>query len=428
MKRWWRSRLGTALGLVVMLGCQAQQGLSSPREPKLRGIPLSCYVKVGPAGIHPSVTSSLVELVNYQSAQWREMVLAYGDALEWERAIALIDNIEEPLTKNETVIDIAGKMAAAGNFEAAMQLVGKLDESDRASLPKFLARIARFYALAGNSAQAEQTFAAAVADADALNDFSEDVAKTDIAIEQATAKDTATAIALAQTIKDDIDKSRALAGIVGAIAVNGLFRDAVALVAQISDNYYKRAAVKEIADHASTLQLDMLLPVADTITEPVHQAAAKADIASAYIAAKRFDKALQIILTLKEEDDASLMAPLAGELAGAGAFDASVQVADRIKNQYWRELALVKVATGFAQTGDVQRAEQFAAGIASAQTRSEALKAIAFTRAAAGDYSAALELAKTIVPSASEATQYELKEYFIPLLNCALQPESSAPN
>lgn len=422
MKIWWR-RLGeTALGLVLLLGCRVESGLSTPKEPTLRGIPLSCYVKVGPAGIHPSVTSSLTELVNYQSAQWREVAIAYADALEWEKAIALLDNIEDYLTKNETITDIAGKMAAALNFEAAMQLVGKLDENDLAAKPKFLARIARFYALAGNSAQAEQTFAAALAVADALNDFSEDVAKADIAIERAAAKETATAIELAQTIKDDIDKSRALAGIAGAIAANGPFRDAVALVRQISDNYYKRAAVKEIADHASILQLDMLLPVANTITEPVDSAAAKADIASAYIAAKRFDKALQIILTLKEED--SLLAPLAGELAGAGAFDASVQVADRIKNQYWRELALVKVATGFAEAGDVQRALQFAEGIASAQTKSEALKAIAFARAATGEYSEARQLAQTIIPSASEATQYELKEYFIPLLNCALQPES----
>jgi len=421
---WWRSRLGTALGLVVLLGCQAESGLSSPNEPKLRGIPVSCYVTVGPAGIHPSVTSSLTELMNYQSAQWREVVLAYGEAGDWEQAIALIDKIEDYWTKNETVIDIAGKMAAAGNFEAAMQLVGKLDENDRAAKAKLLARIARFYALAGNSEPAAQTFAAAVAAADSLNDFSENVARADIAIERATAKDTAAAIDLAQTITDDIDKSRALAGIAGAMAANGPFRDAVGLVGQISDNYYKGAAVKEIAKAATVLQLDLLLPVAEAITEPVHQAAAKADIASAYIAAKRFDKALQIILTLKEEDDASLLAPLAGELAGAGAFDASVQVADKIKNQYWQELALVKVAAGFVEAGDHQRAEQFVAGIASAQTKNEALKAIAFARATAGDYAAALELAKTIVPSASEATQYELKEHFIPLLNCALQPES----
>ena len=140
MKGLFSSKL--TMGCVAILlatgqvgGCKDKQETGTQPEPSkqetqtlLRGIPLSCYMEVGPKGIHPSITSSTVELVNYQSAQWAEVALEYANTGDIEQAIALTEKIEDYLTRNETLVELAGQLAARGEYEKAKGLVEKIRE------------------------------------------------------------------------------------------------------------------------------------------------------------------------------------------------------------------------------------------------------------------------------------------------------------
>lgn len=93
------------LGIVLLTGCnraaqqaksllakepaQAQIAQTAQSEPKLRGIPLSCYVRVGTLGVYPHQAFNTYDTVSSESRQWAEIALAYPRAGQFEKAIEL---------------------------------------------------------------------------------------------------------------------------------------------------------------------------------------------------------------------------------------------------------------------------------------------------------------------------------------------------
>jgi tetratricopeptide (TPR) repeat protein len=127
-------------------------------EPKLRGIPLACYVRVGPLGFLPSsVSSSLSMLANEESTELAEIALAYAQAKQFQSAIAITKKMGDQLIQAVTLVDIAGMYTAAGQYTKAKQLVNSIQGYDTFK-SQLLARIAREYAKAGKPQQASPTF------------------------------------------------------------------------------------------------------------------------------------------------------------------------------------------------------------------------------------------------------------------------------
>ncbi|MGK7874262.1 MAG: tetratricopeptide repeat protein [Xenococcaceae cyanobacterium] len=416
------------LGLVLVMvsGSKwAQQPCGSELE--LRGIPLACYIQVGPKGIHPSVTSSTVELVNYQSAQWAEIALVYARSRQFYQAIALINNMEDYLTKEETLVEIADQLAVAGEYNRAKQLVETIEEYETYKA-QGLARIARRYAEAGNNEQAEEMFSQALQFAQTLDgEFFQPRAIATIAIEYAAAGEWFEAVELAKTIQDDSEKGMALAGIAGALSEADQFQQGVQLAQTIQDNYYKGEALATIAHHARVDQLDQIVQLAKEIEDETYKVAALAQIAQIYARSGKFDKTAQLTETLASHD--WLLPQIASEYARSGRFDLAIALANSIKNEYSQNQALVNIASEYAAAGEYSKALEFANAIASVEAKLKGFNAIAQRYAEAGKYRQALELFETIEAAADaagfEAILYDIQSHFIPLVNCSLELDNT---
>jgi tetratricopeptide (TPR) repeat protein len=141
----------------------------------------------------------------------------------------------------------------------------------------------------------------------------------------------------------------------------------------------------------------------------------------------QFDRAVRLTKTLAAHDD--LLSPLAGEYAAAGRFDLAVELANSIKNEYWKQPALLKIVEEYVAAGKYTEALEFAGAVQSKEVKIRALRAMAQKYAEAGEYARALEeyhqaleVAKTIQPPPEYPPEaiHGIEEYSIPLIKCSL--------
>jgi hypothetical protein len=390
---------------------------------QIRGIPLSCYVRVGPKGIHPSITSSTVELDNFQSAQWAEIALEYAKVGDIPQAIALTEKMSDFLQKDETLVELAGQLAAAGNYEQAKQLVANIKayESYKA---KGLARIGRYYAIAGNNQEANLMFSEAIAFAKNLDAESiQPMALAYIAIEYAAAGKEQEAMQLVAEIQDENSKAMALAGIAGTWAEAQQLSKALQVAQGIQDDYYKAQALSDIAEKVTPDQLTAIVRNIQTITDETNKIAALAEIVMLYIQAGQFDQAAELTKTLLGND--WLLPEIIAEYAKTGQINPITTLINSIENEYWQNRALISMVGGYAGMGNFAKALELANGISSADTKSSALMAIAQALAEKKEYRQSLELWENIAASTeNEAISYDIESYFVPLVQCAIAASS----
>lgn len=407
-------------------GCSDRQETRTETRPtateistQIRGIPLSCYVQVGPKGIHPSITSSTVELDNFQSAQWAEIALEYAKVGNMAQAIALTEKMGDYLQKNETLVELAGQLAAAGNYEQAKQLVANIKEYEiyRA---KGLARIGRSAAIAGNNQAANLMFSEAIAFAKTLDaELIQPMALAEIAIEYAAAGKEQEAMQLVAEIQDENSKAMALAGIAATWAEAQQLSKALQVAQSIQDDYYKAQALTDIAKKVTVAQLPPIVQNINRITDETNKIAALAEVVMLYIRAGQFDQAAELTKTLLGND--WLLPEIIAEYAKTGQMNRITTLIDSIQNEYWQNRALISMVSGYAAMGDFAKALDLANGISSADTKSSALMAIAQALAERKEYRQSLELLENIAASTeNEAIDYDIESYFVPLVKCAI--------
>jgi tetratricopeptide (TPR) repeat protein len=411
-------------------GCSDRQETRNETRPtateittQLRGIPLSCYVQVGPKGIHPSITSSTVELENFQSAQWAEIALEYAKVGDFPQAIALTEKIGDDLQKNETLVEIAGQLAAAGNYDKAKQLVANIKAYETYKA-KGLARIGRFAAIAGNNQVANLMFSEAIAFAKTLDaELIQPMALAEIAIAYAAAGKEAEAMQLVAEIQDENSKAMALAGIAAAWAEAQQLSKALQVIQMIADDYYKAQALSDIAKKVTVAELPPIVQNINTITDQTNKDAALAEIVMLYIRSGQFDQAAELTKTFLGND--WLLPGIIAEYAKTGQMNSITTLTNSMENEYWQNRALIEMVSGYAAIGDFAKALELANGIYSADTKSSALMAIAQALAARKNYPQALELLENIAASTdNEAIDYDIESYFAPLVLCALEQSS----
>lgn len=411
-------------------GCSDKQETGTKVEPSkqetqtlLRGVPLSCYMEVGPKGIHPSITSSTVELVNSQSAQWAEIALEYANTGDLEQAIALTEKIEDYLTRNETLVELAGQLAARGEYEEAKQLVERIREYESYKA-KGLARIGRYYAIAGNNQAASEMFSQAIAFTQTLDaEYIQPMAFAEIAIEYAAAGKESEAMQIVAEINDETSKAMALAGIASALAETQPLSKALQIVQMIADDYYQGEALTDIAQKVTTTtttQLNSVVQSINKIEDETNKNAALAEIVMIYIRTGQFDQAAQLTETLV--DDTWLLPGIIAEYAKTGQINRITALTNLMdENEYWQNRALIEMANGYAGIGDFDTALALANGIDSPDTKSSALMAIAQQYVEVEQYRQALELFQNIAATTTnEAIDYDIESYFAPLVNCAI--------
>ena len=407
--------LATGLG-----GCDKEEiGTESETQTLLRGIPLSCYIEVGPKGIHPSITSSTVELVNSQSSQWAEIALEYANAGDIEQAITLTEKIEDYLTRDKTLVELAGQLAAQGEYEQAKQLVERIKEYESFKA-KGLARIGRYYAIAGNDRAASELFSEAIAFTKTLDaQYIQPMAFAEIAIEYAGAGQEDEAIQLVAEINDDSSKAMALAGIASELAETQPASKALQIVETIADDYYQARALTDIAKKVTIAELNRIVQTINTIEDETNKDAALAEIVMIYIRSGQFDPAAELTEIVLDND--WLLPGIIAEYAKTAQVNRISALLNSMDNEYWQNRALIEMASGYAGMGDFDTALELANGINSPDTKYSALMAIAKQYAEAGDYQQSLELFQNIaITTANEAISYDIESYFSPLVNCAM--------
>ena len=417
------------VGMMLLAGCDLDESANAKSQLKLRGIPLSCRVKVGPLDFLPSSAStSTAMLANDQAWEWEEMARAYMEAGQLDEAVAIANKMDDALTRELNFAEIAGRYVEAGNDNKAREIAASIKQYV-VYKARALARIARAHALAGSDRKAAEIFAEAEEYARSLDaEHFLPSALGDIAAEHAAAGQFEKALQLADEIRELDSYSVAWAEMEIAVqyAAAGQFERSLQIVAKIEDRYGRGKALEKLAADATVPQLEKLLQLALAIDDNTYKTAALADLALQYIARvreaspqeNRFDRAWSVVQAIISVDPNSyLLANLAGHYAAAGQFERAQELGEATgQSSAW----VTEVAGGYAAAGEYDLALDLANSQESLEVKIQALRAIAGQYAEAGEYTRALELVETIEPVAN--TAYEaIEAQFIPLLKCALE-------
>ena len=406
---------------MLLAGCDLDDRANANSQLKLRGIPLSCRVKVGPLDFLPSSTStSTAMLANDQALEWEEIARAYMEAGQLDEALAIANKMDDVLTRELTFAEIAGRYVEAGNDNKAIEAAASIKEYV-VYKARALARIASAHTVAGSDRKAAEAFALAEEYARSLEaENFQPSALAYVAAEYAAVGQFEKALQLADEIRELDSYSVAWAEMEIAVqyAAAGQLERALQLVAKIEDLYKRGKALEKIAADATVPQLDKLVQLALAIDDNTYKTATLADLALQYIARDRFDRAWSLVQAIiSVEPNSYLLANLAGRYAAAGQFDRAQELGEATgQSSTW----VTEVAGGYAAAGEYDLALELANSQESLEIKIRALRAIAGQYAEAGEYTRALELVETIEPVAN--TAYEaIEAQFIPLLKCALE-------
>jgi len=396
-------------------------------EPRLRGIPLSCYLRQGPLDLYIQQAFNTYDWVSFESQQWKELVLAYAAAGDLQRAVALTEKLDGDLTddRQEALVAIADNYAAAGDYDRAQRLAKRI-VTKPAFAAKLQARVARHAATAGDGKQAEPVFAAAMHLAEKLEPWERDRALVYIAVERAAATQIDAALALVQQIEDEGEWAWATAQIAVELARLEQPESALQLAMTVQDEYHRGEALAGLAQHATGESLAQVLTQIQALADRTYRHAALSAIAKRYIALNQFDAAAEIAQLLQNED--WLLSTLVEQYAAVGRFDLALAGIKQIGNPSWRRPALETIARQYAATEQYDQALQFAATLESPELEILALRAIAQQQTETEQYdrslalyNRALTLAATIQPPPEHPPQaiHGIQNHFIPLVQCA---------
>lgn len=400
-------------------------------DPKLKGIPLSCYLEVGTFfnPQHDSLLGSGAARQQIQEDFLSRTAIAYAEADQLERSLEIVGEIKNPIWFDATLVAAIARYAALGQYNRARELVGRLKNQDRHYFKvQALTSIAREFAEAGNSQQAEIFFAravevsrsldkqwqalnltivaiafAAVGEFDSAKQLAETISDRDrhaeafaeIAQEYAVVGEFDSALQLAASITRQDYKIETIVAIASRLAEAGEFDNALELARSLRGNEGKAVAFAAIALHANLDQLDQLLPLATSTNQKI----ALATIAGQYLKKDKFDLATELtaILETAKGSEAEIV-NLARQYAEAGRLRKALELADSIGNSYWKFVAFMNVAIERVAMGEHPQGIEIANRISVVENRIEALEAIATQYAESGQYDLALDVARNIQP------------------------------
>jgi serine protease Do len=180
------------------------------------------------------------------------------------------------------------------------------------------------------------------------------------------------ALQFAQKIEDGWGRSWALGEIAEAVAEAGQFDRALQIAQKIKDELDHSSVLVGVLAKAG--QFDRALQIAQKIEDESARSWALSDIAIVLAKAGQFDRALQI--AQKIEDGSVRSWALVGVLAKAGQFDRALQIAQETENELDHSLALKYIAAAMAEAGQLDRALEVAETIDHPIVRLQALAAI----------------------------------------------------
>lgn len=391
-----------------------------------RGVPLDCYLRVGPPSPSPG---PMILMAEATSAYLAEVALAYGKAGKVEEAVAAIAQMDHDLIPYQTLVTLAENLAMAGEYQQALQLTEAVKyreeglEQNARFVAKIMAVVAREYAQSGNREKAAELFSEAIAFANNFTDFIQASALAEIAGEYAAAGEGDRAIELTQTIEDETYQSQAL-GEIARGASDRQLNDLLSLANGLADNYNKIQAFNEIAKAVKVEQLNAILQGTNGLTDE-DKSQVLATLAERYAAAGEFERALQIasgiageyekgealtaiavnattrdsldrLFSLAQNGGESALPTLAGGYSQIGEFDRGLQIAQTLADDTIKAAAIAQIASNSSRDRLpelVATANQFEDEYLN---RADALGAISLRYAQLGEYDAAIALAKTI--------------------------------
>lgn len=96
-------------------------------DPKLKGIPLSCYLEVGPFfnPKHDSLLGSGAARQQIQEDFLSKIAIAYAEADQLERSLEIVGKIKNPIWFDATLVAAIARYAALGKYNQARELASK---------------------------------------------------------------------------------------------------------------------------------------------------------------------------------------------------------------------------------------------------------------------------------------------------------------
>lgn len=416
----------------TLFGTSAIANTGNTTKLELKGIPLACYVSIG----EPSVGEVPTGLeIARESYYWAEISLAYAIAGEFDQAIQLIGRITADDIASETKVSVVTKLTDKQQYNRAIQLVQSIN-SEHLDIHKAkgLAIIARQYDKSGNKKQADQMWKQVLKYIRTEpNPESQESSLSFVAVEYAAANRFEEALKLVNNLKGEYEKATALSGIAVEYAKAGNFNKSIQVAQTINTNGKHSFgdsglldAIKSIAAQATLKQLPELSKLASTIHNDTFKSAALAHIAVRYINLEQFESAQNIETTIGTIDP-SFSAYYSPDLPGAYGrkqrFDEAMIRVNQIENTDYRDITRASVILEYARNKQYDKAQNIISTITSTSGQNRAIQALAQGYTEAGKYENAIEVLKTIKVGSEMDEPYNPynRKRDISLVECAVK-------
>ncbi len=395
----------------------ANSNQSQSAQPKLKGIPLACYVSVG----EPSAGEGpLILAAEFTSQYWADVSLKYANAGQFDQAIQLVKRMEHDLIPQQTKVAIATLLAEKKQYNRAIQLVQSINnEEGSTEKARGLAIIGRQYAKAGNKQQADRLFSQALKYGRPFSPELQNYPLAYIAIEYAAANRFTEALQLANRIKDEDSKATALSGIAVEYVKLGNFNKGIQLAQTIKKEYEQSKALESIASQATISQLPQLQKLALVIKDDTYKAPALAAIAKRYINDRQIEPAKNLEKTIAAIDPGgSAYYELPGAYASKQRFDNAIKLVNQMQGGSWQDAARASIILEYARNKQYDKAQNIINTLTSQFSKNKAIQALAQGYAEAGQYQRASEVLKTVQPENNIEAPAN-RQHDISLVECA---------
>jgi RNA polymerase sigma factor (sigma-70 family) len=258
--------------------------------------------------------------------------------------------------------------------------------------------VAEAQAKAGEKGAAEKNFAEAIEAAKRVAGSEKDHRLRDVAEAQAKAGDIKAAKETTESIEMEDSRASALAAVAAAQARAGDFKGAEETLGAVTvDNRKGEALLAILEARAKAGKLDEAAAAAAQVADDYGKIRAQAALARAYhrakdakAAARHIEEARKIHDGLPEDDKMSdtksaAAGVIAGALAETGDAKAARKLAQAVKKEQWKWIALNNVAAAQAGAGDVKGALETAGTIKDDPIRESAVKDVLTAQLKAGD-------------------------------------------
>jgi hypothetical protein len=387
---------------------------------KFKGIPLTCYVSVG----EPiTMDGPMILMLEFASEYWYDIAITYANAGKFDEALKIVTRMEHDLIPLKTKLEIIDKLAAAKQYNKAVQVVKSIKPDEGTTqISNGWAIIGRHYYKSGNSQQGKQYFSQAIKSLNSVSPELRDFGRAEIATEYAAANLFADGLNIVKLIKDNGIRDIAFAGISREYAKAKNIDAAIKLGSLIKDEYYRSEAYESIAPEASIVQLNQLKKLAMAITEDSYKSPAFAAIAIAYINKNQFPAAKNLEAALfKMNADDSAYYKLPGIYTKKGKFAEAIALTQKMNNNSsWRDYAIADIIQAYTNLGKFSEAQKYIQTIQPQSAVRAATIALAQGYSESGQYSTAKTLLQSIKLTES-IEDTNLRNHAIPLIDCAIK-------